>query len=148
MVKNTLKLPFFTHVSKVSDEFFDALHHDGSICRQCHCGRTHFASWDSGFDEGELEKLQASAEKEPDKYIDHISTSISVARIDGKEFVYECPCDGLFRYEQFIWTYREQILDYFIARHKRQLDTLRAFNDKLQEHADALAEVLKVHVPE
>ena len=135
-------------MSKVSDEFFDALNHDGSICRTCQCGRTHFASGEGGFDEGELEKLQASAEKEPDKYIDHSDTSISIAHIDGKEFVYECPCEGLERYETFIWRNREVILNYLTARHKRQLEVLKAFNSKLQQYADTFAEVDKVHVPE
>ena len=135
-------------MSKVSDEFYAALFHDGSIRRTCHCGRTHFASWEGSFDEGELENLLSNAEREPDKYINHPSTSISIAHIDGKEFVYECPCEGLERYETFIWTYREVILDYLTARHKRQLEVLKTFNTKLQQHADALAEVDKVHVPE
>lgn len=136
-------------MSKVSDEFFDALHHDGGICRDCACGRTHFASWETGaFEPGELEDLLAKAEREPDKYIEHSDTNVTVAHIDGREFVYECKCDKLAAYERLVWNHREEILDYFTARHKRQLETLKTFNSKLQQCAAALAEVEKVHVPE
>lgn len=135
-------------MSKVSDEFFDALHHDGSICRDCQCGRTHFASWEGGFEPGELEELRAKAEQQPDKYIEHSNDGISIAHLNGKEFVYECPCEGLVPYEKFVWNHREEILDYLTARHKRQLETLKTFNSKLQQCANALAEVEKVHVPE
>lgn len=135
-------------MSKVSDEFFDALHHDGGLCRDCQCGRTHFASWDTGWETGELEDLQAKAEREPDKYIEHSNTSVTVAHLGGKEYVYECPCEGLVPYEKFIWNHREEILDYLTGRHKRQLEVLKSFNSKLQQCANALAEVEKVHVPE
>lgn len=145
---SALKLPFFIHVSKVSDQFFDALAHDGSVCRECQCGRTHFASWDKAcFEPGELEELLVKAEQEPDKYIEHTDTSVAVAHLSGKEFVYECPCEGLVPYEKFVWSHREEILAYLTARHKQQLKVLKTFNEKLQQYATALAEVEKVHVP-
>jgi hypothetical protein len=137
-------------VSKVSDEFFNALHHDGSICRDCSCGRTHFASYsnEGAFEPGELEGLRRKAEADPTHYIEHDCSTVTVAHLNNKEFVYECPCDGLLPYEQFIWIHRDEILEFLTARHKIQLRTLQAFNNKLQAQATALAEVEKIHLPE
>jgi len=101
-----------------------------------------------GFEQGELEDLEAKAERKPDRYLEHCDTSVVCVVLNGKDYVYECPCEGLLPYEQLIWNYREEILDYLTARHKQQLNVLKAFNSKLQQHAAALAEVKKVHVPE
>jgi hypothetical protein len=135
-------------VSKVSDEFFDALARHGTICGVCHCGRVHFASWDTGFYEGELEDLLAKAGNDPKKYIEHCDTSVDIARIDGKDFVYDCPCEELVRYEQFVWTYREEILKYLIARHENQVEDLKLFTSKLNKHRGAWAALDAIHVPE
>lgn len=52
---------------KVSDEFYHAFCHSGSLVISCqYCGRTFFG--DYGGYEGELEQLEAKAKATPDKY--------------------------------------------------------------------------------
>lgn len=96
----------------------------GSIAITCElCDRTHFASGEPAFfDKGELAELRAKAEKEPEKYLEDAgSDSLSWGRIDGKQAVIGCPCNGLRRYEDFIWQNRHVIAKYLAARAKDQL---------------------------
>lgn len=96
----------------------------GSICITCElCDRTHFASGEPDFfDPGELGELREKAAKEPEKYLEDAgSDSLSWGRIDGKQAVIGCPCNGLKRYEDFIWNNRHVISKYLEARAKDRL---------------------------
>ena len=136
-------------MAKTSDTFFDALNHDGSICRECQCGRTHFATFDeSCFDPGELEVLRAQAVNYPERFLEHDGSSVTAAFLNGKEYVYQCPCEGLAPYEKFVWQNRNQIVDYIAARHASEMETVLAFSKKFKDLAAIKSKAEKVHVPE
>lgn len=101
-----------------SEYFQNAVSDCGSLVADCDfCGRTHFATYNSNdFDEGELEDLRVKAEKEPDKYIEWDCSSISQGRFNGKQVVVHCSCNKLRAYEDWIWSHRYIIMDYFENR--------------------------------
>lgn len=110
-------------------EFFKHVYHGdmGSICIDCHCGRTHFADSERAGDweDGELEGLRERAAKEPDKYIAHVNyDAVMSLYIRGIVVVVECPCGWLYRYERMLWEDRERILKYFATRQRAEVDTL------------------------
>lgn len=113
------------NVKPPSEHMERAVQRAGSISITCElCKREHFASGSPGyFEEGELEKLQAKAEKDPDKYVeDHSSDDVPWGHIDGKQAVIGCPCNGLRRYEDFIWHNRDVIARYLVNRAKENLE--------------------------
>jgi hypothetical protein len=91
---------------KTSERFMDAVCDQHSPCMTCEfCGRTHFTPDDEGYD-----LLASKAMKQPDKYIEYPSGStIAWGVLDGKQYVYECPCDSGERYEQWLITHRMMI---------------------------------------
>jgi hypothetical protein len=61
----------------------------------CQCGRIHFTSarGHGTYDEGELEGLQMSARKHPDKYIEHADYDhVDYCHCFDMVIVPECPC--------------------------------------------------------
>lgn len=103
----------------------DVVRHAGSIHISCElCDRVHFASASPGFfDKGELEELLEKKKAAPDKYIEDTGSDyISYGHIDGKQAVIGCPCNGLTRYEEFIFQNRHMIVDYLNRRTKARLD--------------------------
>jgi hypothetical protein len=83
------------------------------------CGRLHLCpgsdcsydvdNWKSYCDE--------ENKKGPDKVILHYGYDcVSGREINGIVFVLDCPCNGLFRYENFIWENRATIRNYLTAR--------------------------------
>jgi hypothetical protein len=111
--------------SEPSEYFLRAFDSHGSgLRRTCDgCGRQHYCS-EAGFDfeEGELEELQGRSEKEPDRCIDHYDCSVSAIELGGKDYVIDCPCNGIARYEDFIWENRLMISDYLRRRADSILD--------------------------
>ncbi len=78
------------------------------------CGRTHYGEeYQEEDPDGKL--LEDVDEKD---LVCHDSTSVGHGVIDGKQFVEDCPCNGLRKYEDFIWGHRYQIVDYYKARLK------------------------------
>jgi hypothetical protein len=107
-----------------SDRFariFDS--HCGGCRRQCICGRQHFDFSDNGWtwEDGELERLEAMAKKEPDIYIGHDGT-IGTMEIDGVDIVYDCKCDNAAKYERFILAHAEQLAEYLRDLVRRDLE--------------------------
>lgn len=92
----------------------------GGLSRECHCGRVHFDdNEESGdWDKGELEGLREKATKEPEKYIG--GTGVTDATVNGQHYVIGCPCNGLRRYEDFLWDHRRHIAEYLAERAKDQ----------------------------
>lgn len=114
-----------------SEEFLEAFNNHVSTCSatcEC-CDRTIFNSMDGGcFDGDELKKLQDKATREPDKYID--TDSVHLGSIDGKQFVYSCPCEqeSLYKYEAFVWGNRFSITEYIAKK------TIRRKNELIKEY--------------
>ena len=127
-----------TREGRVSEEFWDAVIHAGSNVIDCGlCGRTHFVEDSmSSYEEGELEKLHALSEENPDRTIFHANAdSVSWGSIDGKQVVYGCPCNGAAKYETLFWESRRIISQYFSARAEKM--------KKLADEAAGLAKKVK-----
>jgi hypothetical protein len=103
-----------------SDEFKNAFddHVSGSV-RTCECGITYFDGfnrWD--WEEGELEDYRKKAKKEPEKYVE-IDCAAGCYQIDGREYVWDCPCNGGFKYQSFLLRHATRILAFLDAHAKR-----------------------------
>ena len=101
-----------------SEQFLTALISAGSICVDCElCGRTHFASATPGwFEDGELERLQAKAKEQPDKYIEHEGTdTVHWGFILSKQVVADCECKKLDEIEKMIWRDRFVVIEFYQA---------------------------------
>lgn len=108
---------------KPSRMFLKALRGGGSSSVNCNCGRTHYAPsnlYDSDDEEDYDNMLKDCLEeqrKDPDGVvIDYENDFIEAKDIDSKTFVVDCPCNGLRRYEEWIWNNRDTIRDYLKIR--------------------------------
>lgn len=121
-------------LSSISEEFekvFDS--HSSGCIHECQCGRVFFDVYNDDWDweEGELEKLEDLAKKEPDKYIS-VAHSVGYMRIDGKNFVYDCPCNQIVKYEQFLLNHEEDIAQFLNLRAAK----LRELANKIEVKGD------------
>ena len=102
----------------ISDHFDKALQGwGGTPVATCQCGRIHYTGMGTDMDPGELEKLEAKRKAQPEKYIpDPDNDSIGVVTFNGVTHVWNCPCESLARWEEWIWNNRELITRYLRAR--------------------------------
>jgi len=111
-----------TKLRPPSEMFEDVVRHTGSMSVDCQlCDRTHFATYEpDGMDwaEEEFEELMKQHKKNPDRYVAHEEDMVSWGHIDGKQAVIDCQCNGLSKYENFIYTNRRIIAEYLTARAK------------------------------
>lgn len=103
--------------------FVDALSGGGASSINCNCGRTHYAPsnlYDSDDEDDYTNMLNdalAEQKKNPEGVvINYEDDFIHAKDIDGKTFVVDCPCNGLTRYETWIWSNRKSIRDYLKVR--------------------------------
>lgn len=80
------------------------------------CGRTHFATDSPYLEPEELENLIHLAEQKPDAYIQSEGECIHYSAIQGHAIPDDCPCNGLTKYENFMWEYRGLWASYLMAR--------------------------------
>jgi hypothetical protein len=70
---------------------------------------------------GELDGLNAKQKLEPNRYFpDEQSDAVSVGTFFGVPYVWNCPCDRLTRFEDFLWSNRRALLTYFETRIDRE----------------------------
>lgn len=122
-----------------SEEFIEAIREGiGSITGTCEfCGVTYFDGDGHHFNEGEFEGLQKAAKEHPDLYVEW-DGGVSLARIDGIQYIVDCPCNGPRRFEDWIWARRSMIARYLKAR----AATI------LKDAEELAAEVGALHIPE
>ena len=108
---------------KPSRMFVDALRGGGASSVYCMCGRQHYAPENLLDSEDEtdypnmLADVMAEQEKDPDGVIIHRDTDFVYAKdIGDRTYVVDCPCNGLRKYEEFIWENRDSIRTYLKAR--------------------------------
>jgi len=90
------------------------------------CGRVHFSHMDEKVDE-----LRVKAIAEPLKYMEDVENdTVAWGYLDGRQYVWHCPCDSGSRYEAFIWAHRERITTYL---KKRAAEELQAAQRTLEE---------------
>jgi hypothetical protein len=125
--------------------FCAAFSNSGSIRASCDCGREHFEPA-GDFELGELEELWKCCQRDPDRYVcqDHVS----IIRVNGKQFVMDCPCKGYLPYAKFIWSHRQAILEYLKARATQDLELAQFTCEQVLEAEKALQASQKTVLPE
>jgi hypothetical protein len=112
---------------KPSDMFINAMSECGMGSGELTCGwcnRLHLCpdsnySSDSGEDEGDARRKYCEDEYKanPDNVVLHYDCDgVSGRYMNDVFFVMDCPCNGLHRYEQFIWTHKDTIRNYLKVR--------------------------------
>ena len=105
----------------------------GSAYMECGwCGREHFfpeADYDPpdyGTDDDNVEWRKHCEEEfraNPEGVVLHYDTdSISGKELNGINFVVDCPCNGLHRFESFIWNERGTIRNYLQRRIQQEYE--------------------------
>ena len=99
----------------MASDLFENIFHSGSsgCVRTCECGKTYFDGEDTTIDweEGELEALREKAEKNPDMFLE-VDFSIPTIDIAGRQYIFDCSCNGADPYENFINDHASQIAEY------------------------------------
>jgi len=95
----------------------------GNTSITCNCGRTHYApqAFDYSNDTDNYEIALAECllehDKDPDGVIiNYEDDFVYYKELGGQQFVEDCPCNGLRRYEDFIWGNRNSIREYYKVR--------------------------------
>ena len=116
-------MKYSTAEDKPSQMFVDALRGGGASCVHCNCGRTHYAPsnlYDSDDEDDYTNALNdalAEQKKNPEGVVINYEDDFIFAKdIDGKTFVVDCPCNGLTKYENFIWANRDSVREYLKVR--------------------------------
>lgn len=133
-----------------SDMFVDSIDFGiGSAYMECGwCGREHFCPDsdydppDYGTDDDEAEwrkHCEQEFKENPKGVVLHYDTdSIVGKQLNGITFVVGCPCNGLSRFEKFIWNDRVTIRNYLLlrvnqeyqwAKEEKTLNKLAGFED-------------------
>lgn len=114
---------------KPSKMFLRSLQGGGSSSIYCNCGRTHYAPgnlYNSDDEEDYTSMLNdalAEQKKDPEGVvIDYEDDFVYSKELDGKVFVVDCPCNGLRKYEDWIWSNRDSIRDYYKVRVKQEAE--------------------------
>ncbi len=109
--------------NKPSEMFLQACRGGGASHISCNCGRMHYAPMNLYYSDDEtdyqcmLDNALEEQKANPDGVIiNYTDDFISASDIDGRTFVDDCPCNGLYRYEQWIWNNKNTIRDYLKAR--------------------------------
>lgn len=99
----------------------------GSDELECHwCGRIHLCPDSSYYDnEQEGDNRRAYCEEEykanPEGIVLHYGVDgISACEMNGIMFVIDCPCNGLHRFEKFIWEQRYTFQNYLPLRQAQE----------------------------
>ena len=130
-----------------SAEFMDAVCNHGSATINCQlCGRYHFGGDRGQFEQGEQDRLRASALSDPEHYVNHGLESPSWGIMDGRQVVWDCPCQEASKWERFIWDHRIVIANYLSAMAFRMMEEAREERNnakRVKEAVAATAEVVK-----
>jgi len=104
-----------------SDMFVDSIDFGvGSAEMECGwCGRMHYCpDNDYDYDADEFRKhCEEEYKNDPGGVVLHYdSNSVIGKELNGLVFVVDCPCNGLTRFENFIWNERSTIRNYLTKR--------------------------------
>lgn len=118
---------------KVSDAFRNSLEGGGGVTVTCsYCDREHVAIDSRDIDDGfitqtcdRVEDIMKKAKEDPDGWVlEREVDTIHYSVIDGMVFPDDCPCNGLARYERFIWNHRDRWFSYYAVRKLQLIDEL------------------------
>jgi hypothetical protein len=106
---------------KPSKMFLRSLEGVGSSSIYCNCGRMHYAP--NNLSNSDVDCALAEQKKNPDGIVINIEDDfITCKELDGKTFVEDCPCNGLRKYEDWIWGNRDVIREYYQFRVKQEAE--------------------------
>lgn len=112
---------------KPSKMFQRCLPGGGSSSIYCNCGRMHYApgNLSNSDDENDYQNMLDCALEEqkadPDGIIiEYEDDFIRAHDLGSKTFVEDCPCNGLRKYEDWIWGNREVIREYLRFRAEQE----------------------------
>lgn len=123
--------------TKPSDMFIEAMSEFGIASNKIECGwcgRIHLCPDSDYADEDYKTYCNEEYIKNPNKVILHYNTDGILGRyMNNILFVLYCPCNGLYRYEHFIWEHRNTIQNYLKVRfeQERQWDEQQITLNKL-----------------
>jgi hypothetical protein len=125
MPEKSNKLPIFSR-ELCSEEFYTVFSGGStSISVTCQaCGREHFSS-DGDHEKGELEKLLKKSEENPDAYVHAADDYISYFHFNGKQIVFDCPCNYARVIENMLRVHEVSIISFYDAITKKRFDTAR-----------------------
>lgn len=124
-------MKYATSADAPSDMFVDSLRGGGSHYMVCGCcGRTHYCPDSDNFYHNDGDRLDekdayefylkealAKQAADPDGVVIHYGVDcVSAKDLYGISFVLECPCNGLKKYENFIWDNKDSIRRYLKCR--------------------------------
>lgn len=119
---------YATNEKKPSKMFVNSLTGGGASSIYCNCGRQHYApgnlrdSDDPTDYDNMLEDALAEQVANPSGVVIHYDDDFVYAKdIDNRTFVVDCPCNGLRKYEDWIWNNRNAIRDYIKHRVDQEL---------------------------
>jgi len=119
-----------------SEAFEEAFsNHHGTTSATCElCGRTVFtADLEHSGDDEHWEECMAGLQNEPDKYVFVNYNAVLLGSINSKQVVIGCPCNGLRRYEDFIWQERRGISEYMAKRLEMAEQTLVKLREQVSD---------------
>lgn len=121
-------MKYSTSDKKPSEMFINSLDGGGSHFMTCgYCGRDHYCpdsdhiyrgdEEDAGDYEDYLQEALKAQKADPDSVVIHYGVDfVSAKDLNGTAFVLECPCNGLAKYEAFIWDSKDSIRKYLKVR--------------------------------
>jgi len=114
---------YSTTEKQPSRMFVDSLHGGGSSQITCQCGRRHYApgnlrnSCEENDYQDMLDDCIIEQSDDPEGVvIEYDSDFIYYKELSGNVFVIDCACNGLRRYEDFLWNNRDVIRKYLKVR--------------------------------
>jgi hypothetical protein len=100
-----------------SHEFLSVVRGGGGPSIDCSmCGRVHYSIDSPYYEEGELASYQELRAEDPDGYIETEGECVHYSAIQGQTVPDGCPCNGLRKYEDFMWSHRDLWCSYLMAR--------------------------------
>lgn len=111
-----------------SEFFLRALMGGGNNEVECNCGHLHLCPDNSYYDDDEeahaswQDYCESEKSKNPDKTTLHYGyDAVTYKELEGRQFVTVCECNGLKRYEDWIWANRNIIRHYLEDRVEYEL---------------------------
>lgn len=105
----------------------------GAPSLDCTCGRTHHAPDSPEISPADAARMRAEARAYPKGFVIHEGVEfVTGVMVNSAVVVDGCECNWLARFEDHIWSEREQILRYYKARRDAELAALNLLDEVSQ----------------
>lgn len=120
-----------------TEAFRNSLEGGGGVVVTCsYCDREHVAIDSRDIQDGfitqiceTVAKIRSDAMAAPDDWVlvEDVDT-IHYVYLDGMVFPDDCPCNGLARYEKFVWEHRDRWFSYYAIRKLQLIEELNTLD--------------------